>query len=181
MFQKVFYDAEANPAGGNPAPQPVTPPSPDGKTLFTQEQLNAIIAKELAKVEAKSAQKQKEIEETEKLKTMTETQKQALEFQKIKDELATFKRGQFAAEYKAQLIERGLPGELAQVMPVEDAEKAQIVLENLEKFKITLLAEKDKRIEELEKELKNAGMRGTPPKSVNTPTGGTGTVLKTIY
>ena len=186
MLHKIYFDADST-NGVTPPAQQTTDPNaqPVKQPKYTDDDVNNIVAKRvgeaLKKFETTSAQKQKEIEEADKLKNMTEEQKRVAEFQKLKEELSSFKRGQFAAEYKAQMVEKGLPGNLSQVLPVEDAEKAKMVIDELEKFKSDIIAAKDKEIADLRAKITNTEMRGTPPKAAGAVATPTGTQLRTIY
>lgn len=127
-----------------------------------------------------AARKQKEIEEADKLKNMSAEQQQAEEVKRMKEEFAAMKREKLTAEYKTQLVRNGLPDSIADLIPVNEADKAKLAIDGLTEFKSSIETPLKAQIAELQEKLKNADMRGTPPKAAATPTGGT-TKLKTIY
>jgi hypothetical protein len=114
--------------------QQVTPPV---KT-FTQEELNAIIDKRLER-ERKDAQARidKAVTEAQKLAKMNaeerlEHERKAREAA-LKEREAEITKRELRAEAKSQLLDKGLPVELAEVLPYTDADTTNAALAAVEK------------------------------------------------
>lgn len=169
MYQwNKFYEAETGlPNGGEGVPQlktePKTEPKPD-KT-FTQEEVNALVAKEKAKYEKVTAAKLQEFEEAQKLAKMSEAERQAIEFKKMQEKLQEYESKDLVNQFKLELTNKKLPSDFAEHIPVGNAEKAKAAVDFLSKYTDEVMAPLNARIEELTKQLKNASLRGEPPKS----------------
>jgi hypothetical protein len=172
MFQNRYYDAGSTggastatqtPAQAAQAAQEQAKQQNEQKPAktFTQEEVNALIAKETGKVEARISKKLSDIEEAEKLKTMSEAERHAAELKKRDEKIAEYEREKLTAQYKAELATKGLPPEIADVLPVANAEAAAAAIKGLQK----MMSEKDKAIKDLQEQLNNANLRGKPPQA----------------
>ncbi len=108
-----------------------------GKT-FTQEELNAIIDKRLER-ERKDAQVRidKAVTEAQKLAKMSADERAEHERQELQKKLsereAEITKRELRAEAKSQLSDKGLPVELAEVLPYTDADTTNAALAAVEK------------------------------------------------
>ena len=111
--------------------------TPTAKT-FTQDELNAIIDKRLER-ERKDAQARidKAVTEAQKLAKMSADERAEHERQELQKTLAQreaeITKRELRAEAKSQLSDKGLPVELAEVLPYTDAETTNTALEAVEK------------------------------------------------
>mgnify|MGYP000852365978 FL=1 len=111
--------------------------TPTAKT-FTQEELNAIIDKRLER-ERKDAQARidKAVTEAQKLAKMSADERAEHERQELQKKLsereAEITKRELRAEAKSQLSDRGLPVELAEVLPYTDADTTNAALVAVEK------------------------------------------------
>lgn len=125
---------------------------------FTQEDLDRIIAKKFAQWEKKSEQraneKAKEVEEAEKLKRMSETERQQAEMKKQLEEFNRMKaemaREKLASQVVKELAVRNLHCEYAEYVMVEgDAEATMERLNTFaEKYQSDIQKEVEKQIQE---------------------------------
>ena len=111
--------------------------TPTAKT-FTQEELNAIIDKRLER-ERKDAQARidKAVTEAQKLAKMSADERAEHERQELQKTLAQreaeITKRELRAEAKSQLSDKGLPVELAEVLPYTDADTTNAALAAVEK------------------------------------------------
>ena len=114
-----------------------TQATPTAKT-FTQEELNAIIDKRLER-ERRDAQARidKAVTEAQKLAKMSADERAEHERQELQKKLsereAEITRRELRAEAKSQLSDKGLPVELADVLPYTDADTTNAALVAVEK------------------------------------------------
>jgi hypothetical protein len=114
-----------------------TQATPTAKT-FTQEELNAIIDKRLER-ERKDAQARidKAVTEAQKLAKMSADERAEHERQELQKKLsereAEITKRELRAEAKSQLSDKGLPIELAEVLPYTDADTTNAALAAVEK------------------------------------------------
>ena len=139
--------------------------TPTAKT-FTQDELNAIIDKRLER-ERKDAQARidKAVTEAQKLAKMSADERAEHERQELQKALAQreaeITKRELRAEAKSQLSDKGLPVELAEVLPYTDADTTNAALAAVEKvFR-----------QAVEKGV-NERLKGNPPK-VGQPAQGT--------
>jgi len=111
--------------------------TPPAKT-FTQDELNAIIDKRLER-ERKDAQARidKAVTEAQKLAKMSADERAEHERQELLKKLAEreaeITKRELRAEAKSQLSDKGLPVELAEVLPYTDADTTNAALAAVEK------------------------------------------------
>ena len=114
--------------------QQVTPPA---KT-FTQEELNAAVEKRIARERKQTEERIKEaVTEAQKVAKMSaderaQHEKEELE-KTLKQRETEITKRELRAEAKSQLSDKGLPVELAEVLPYTDAETTNQALEAVEK------------------------------------------------
>jgi hypothetical protein len=114
-----------------------TQATPTAKT-FTQDELNAIIDKRLER-ERKDAQARidKAVTEAQKLAKMSADERAEHERQELQKKLsereAEITKRELRAEAKSQLSDKGLPVELAEVLPYTDADTTNAALVAVEK------------------------------------------------
>ena len=114
-----------------------TQATPTAKT-FTQDELNAIIDKRLER-ERKDAQARidKAVTEAQKLAKMSADERAEHERQELQKALAQreaeITKRELRAEAKSQLSDKGLPVELAEVLPYTDADTTNAALAAVEK------------------------------------------------
>ena len=139
--------------------------TPPAKT-FTQDELNAIIDKRLARERADADAKIKAaVTEAQKLAKMNaeerlEHERKAREAA-LKEREAEITKRELRAEAKSQLSDKGLPVELAEVLPYTDADTTNAALAAVEKV---FRAAVEKGV--------NERLKGNPPK-VGQPAQGT--------
>ena len=114
-----------------------TQATPTAKT-FTQDELNAIIDKRLER-ERRDAQARidKAVTEAQKLAKMSADERAEHERQELQKKLsereAEITKRELRAEAKSQLSDKGLPVELAEVLPYTDADTTNAALAAVEK------------------------------------------------
>lgn len=114
-----------------------TQATPTAKT-FTQEELNAIIDKRLER-ERRDAQARidKAVTEAQKLAKMSADERAEHERQELQKKLsereAEITKRELRAEAKSQLSDKGLPVELAEVLPYTDADTTNAALAAVER------------------------------------------------
>ncbi|WP_194190374.1 DUF4355 domain-containing protein [Clostridium chrysemydis] len=100
--------------------------------VFTQEEMDKIIAKRLAKEKQKA---EAEKAEAEKLAKMTAEEKAKFEFEKMKADFEAdrkeFARQKMTLEVTKQLTEKELPSSLAEYLVTDDAETTKANIENV--------------------------------------------------
>lgn len=116
------------------------------------------------RVEERAAAKLKEIEEAERLKNMTESEKRDEEIRQYKAKIADFEQRELKNQFKVELAAAGLPQECADFIPARNAEEAKEAISFFKSFKDGIVSAYEKRIKELESQLKSAQMRTSAPK-----------------
>jgi len=134
--------------------------------MIPQSQMNAVIDKKFAKIEAKHREeiervRQESLTEGQKLAKMSNDEREQLKREENEKKLAAreqeITRRELRAEAKSQLSDKGLPVELAEILPYSDAEGTNTALEAVEKvFRLAV----EKGI--------NERLKGNPPK-INQP------------
>ena len=130
---------------------------------FTQKDLDAIIDKRLARERKEAETRIKEaVTEAQKLAKMSADERleheRAERDKALKDRESEITKRELRAEAKSQLSDKGLPAELAEVLPYTDAETTNQALEAVEKV---FRAAVEKGVTER--------LKGNPPK-VSQPT-----------
>ena len=130
---------------------------------FTQKDLDAIIDKRLARERKEAETRIKEaVTEAQKLAKMSADERleheRAERDKALKDRESEITKRELRAEAKSQLSDKGMPVELAEVLPYTDAETTNQALEAVEKV-FRLAVEKGV----------NERLKGNPPK-VSQPT-----------
>lgn len=106
----------------------------EGKPVktFTQDELNAILAKERGKWETKLSE---QVEEAKKRAKMTADQKSKYEAEqaekKLQDRIAEVTKRELMADAKAVLSEKGLPTDLAELLVYSDEDACKESLEKV--------------------------------------------------
>jgi len=178
MFNKIYYEANTGADGGGATtPQPTTEPV---ARSFTQDEVNALMAKEKAKFEKVTQSKLAEIEEAQKLASMSEAERDKAEKAKLKEELNQYKNEKLATQFKLELSSKTLPPDFADFIPVQDAEKAKAAVDFLAKYKTDIASVLQKEIDDLKQQLTNANLRGVTPKAVS-GAAATKTSIPTIF
>ena len=99
---------------------------------FTQEELNAILAKERGKWETKLSE---QVEEAKKTAKMTADQKSRYEAEqaekKLQERIAAVTKRELMADAKAELSEKGLPADLAELLVYSDEDAYRESLEKV--------------------------------------------------
>ena len=175
-WQRFFYEADngANTGGGTGvATQPAgdeptkTETKPEPKT-FTQEQLNKISARQKASyqrmAEKKAAAILKQQQEKQRLEGLPESERLKADYEKTKERLAKYEAEAATMRLERDLTAKGLPADLASIIPTSDAVKAKSAVETIAKFKESVETPLLEKIKGLEEQLKNAGLRGVTPK-----------------
>lgn len=143
--------------------QEQAPVTEQAEKTFTQKDLDAIIDKRLARERKEADERIKNaVTEAQKLAKMSADERLEHERQErdkqLKDRESEITKRELRAEAKNQLSDKGLPVELAEILPYSDAESTNTALEAVEKvFRLAL----EKAV--------NEQLKGKPPK-VNTPT-----------
>lgn len=119
------------------------------------------------RVEERTAAKLKEIEEAEKLKSMSESEKQEAILKQYQAKIAEYEQKELKSQFKIELSESGLPQEYADIIPVNDADKAKEAINFLKNFKASLIEPYEKRTKELEAQLKAAQLRSPAPRATD--------------
>lgn len=129
----------------------------DGK-LYTEDEINKIIEKRLAREKKKAEQEKKEAE---KLASMSEAEKQKALFEKeraeFEKEKAEFEAQKLLNETMKQLSAKGLSIEFAELLATGDAEST---LENINKFEVNFNKAVEARVTER--------LKGNVPKAPST-------------
>ena len=109
------------------------PKEPKAEKLYTAEDVNNIVSRRLKKAEAKFMERLNQLEEAQKLATMSEQEKQEFEYDKRLKELEereqalvekenAYSRQQYLNEITTQLQSKGLPIDIADILVGLDAE-----------------------------------------------------------
>lgn len=138
--------------------------SPEQQKLF-DDKINEITRKAYERAEKKANDKLKAIEEAERLKNMSESEKQAEQIKQYEAKIAEFEQRELKNQFKVELSAAGLPQEYADYIPVSNAEKANEAITFLKDFKDKIVTDYEKHIKELESQLKAAQMRTPAPKA----------------
>lgn len=153
-----------NPVDDNQGQQdapPVESSKPEEKT-FTQDEVNALIEKRLARAMAKMESDRKEAEELAKLSEAERQrkifEKQVAEFEATKK---AFEQEKMLNETMAQLSQRGLSTSFASLLRADDAEST---LKNINDFETEFNKAVEARVAER--------LKGTTPKSATTKANG---------
>lgn len=169
LFNRVYFEADKDAPGGDADNKAA---DKSGRT-FSQDEVNAIVLKavekETAKVLQKSEQKLNEIREAEKLKGMTEAERIQHENDTLKGKLKEYETAQLKNQVKLTLSEKGLPGDIADYLHVDDAEKAKSAIDFLSGYVAKEKEPLQAKITELEAKLNAANLRGAPPKAAIQP------------
>lgn len=136
---------------------------------FTQDDLDKILAKKFAQWERKSeqraAEKAKEVEEAEKLKRMSETERQQAEMKKQLEEYNRMKAEMAREKLNNQVVKelalKNLPVEYAEYVMVDN--DAEATMERLSTFAEKYNADVQKEVDRLVQER----LRGNAPKAAN--------------
>lgn len=125
-------------AAGGSAQDPDAKGSEGNNNTFTQEQLDDIVSKRLAREKEKWEKAQLDAQtEAQKLEKMTEAQKKEYARQKKEEELTKreqeITRRELTAVAKEQLIEANIPVELAEFLDYSDADHVKASVEKLTK------------------------------------------------
>ncbi len=121
---------------------------------FTQEDIDRIISKKLAQFKQKEEARVKEVEEAEKLKRMSEAERQQAEMKKQLDEFNKMKAEMAREKLNSQVVKElstlELPCEYAEYVMVEgDAEGTMTRLKTFaEKYKADVQREADRQVQE---------------------------------
>lgn len=153
------------PLEGEDKGQEQNPPAKDKdkeQKLYTEEDINKIIEKRLAREKKKAEQERKEAE---KLASMSEAEKQKALFEKeralFEKEKAEFEAQKLLNETMKQLSSKGLSVEFAELLTTKDAETT---LENINKFETNFNKAVEARVAER--------LKGTIPKAPSTAQAG---------
>lgn len=137
-----------------------------GKPTFTEEQqkyIDGLIDKQYAKLQAKAEEKQKEIEQAEKLKSMSEVDRLKAEQKILQEKLQKYESEKLINQFRVELTTKGLKPEFADFLAVNDADKAKQAVDFLANFKDEIVKEYEVKIKELEDNVRKITLRGTPP------------------
>lgn len=132
-----LFAEQAEEAQDTPKADETEQATPPAKT-FTQDELNAIIEKRLER-ERKDAQARidKAVTEAQKLAKMSADERAEHERKELQAKLAAreaeITKRELKAEAKSQLTDKGLPIELADMLPYEDAESTNAALDAVER------------------------------------------------
>jgi uncharacterized protein YprB with RNaseH-like and TPR domain len=133
-------------------------PTEGAEKTFTQKDIDSIIEKRLARERKEADERIKNaVTEAQKLAKMSADERMEHEREErekqLKDRESEITRRELRAEAKSQLSDKGLPVELAEVLPYTDAETTNTALEAVEKvFRLAL----EKAV--------NEQLKGNPPK-----------------
>ena len=112
--------------------------TPTAEKTFTQTDIDAIITKRLERERKESAEKIKQaVTEAQKLAKMSADERAEHERQELQKKLsereAEITKRELRAEAKSQLSDKGLPVELAEILPYTDADTTNAALAAVEK------------------------------------------------
>lgn len=141
--------------------------TPEQQKIF-DDMVREATRKAAERAEKKASAKLKEIEEAERLKNMSESEKQAEIIKKYQARIAELEKKELTNQFKIELTNAGLPKEFADIIPVSDADKAKEAIDFFKKYKDGIVDEYEKKIKELESQLKAAQMRTPAPKTTGT-------------
>ena len=148
-----------------------------GKFL-TQDEVNKVVESRLAR-EREVAEKQKQelqanitatyekklkaIEEAEKLKSMTDSERLIAEKEMLEKELAEYRQEKLVSQFKVELTTKGLKADFADLIPVGDADKAKKAVDFLGGYKAEIEKPYLEKIKALEDQLRNGALKGGVP------------------
>lgn len=138
--------------------------SPEQQKLFDAK-ISEITRKAYERAEKKANDKLKAMEEAERLKNMSESEKQAEQIKQYEAKIAEYEQRDLKNQFKVELSAAGLPQDYADYIPVSNADKAKEAITFLKNFKDSIVNDYEKRIKELESQLKSAQMRTPAPKA----------------
>lgn len=138
--------------------------TPEQQKLF-DDKIGEITRKAYERAEKKANDKLKAIEEAERLKNMSESEQQAERIKQYEAEIAEYKKRDLKNQFRVELSKEGLPQDYADYIPVNDADGAKEAINFLKNFKNGIVSEYEKRIKDLESQLKAAQMRTPAPKA----------------
>lgn len=169
--------------GGSEAPKdPAPSDAADGekakeKVTFTDEQ-QAKIEEILAKVTAK---KERELEEALKLEKMSEDERTKHKLSEYEAKLKAYEQKELLSTYKDKLSSEELPREYAEIIPISTADEAQKAITFLKSYKETVTKPLQDTIDQLKKDLANAGLRQPSPAGAKSEDAPKKITLKKIY
>lgn len=140
--------------------------TPEQQKLF-DDKIGEITRKAYERAEKKANDKLKAIEEAERLKNMSASEQQAERIKQYEAKIAEYEQRDLKNQFKVELSSAGLPQEYADYIPVNDAENAKSAINFLKTFKDGIVGEYEKRVKELETQLKAAQLRTPAPKATS--------------
>lgn len=170
-------------AAGTTASTQVPTAAAVDKPTFTDEQqayIDGLIANRYKKFQETTDKKVKAIEEAQKLAGMSEAEKQATQLTSLEAKLKEYEQRDLISQYKIELSNKGITADIADALPVTDADAAKKAVDTLANWKTQIETTYASKIKELEEKLRNAELRGTVPTAVKDGSA-TKPVLKTIY
>lgn len=138
--------------------------SPEQQKLL-DDKIGEITRKAYERAEKKANDKLKAIEEAERLKNMSESEQQSERIKQYEAKLAEYEQRDLKNQFKVELSAAGLPQKYADFIPVNNADGAKEAINFLKNFKESIVTEYEKRIKELDSQLKAAQMRTPAPKA----------------
>lgn len=138
---------------------------------YTQEEVNEVVqerfARERKKAEEsiKNAVKKKTvaIREAEKLKNLSTEDRYKAQLDSYKKKIIDLEQKELRNQFKLELSNRGIPTEIADTLPINDAKQADAVLQILESMKSNY----DKELQDLKVQANKSNLRGIAPKSTS--------------
>lgn len=138
--------------------------SPEQQKLL-DDKIGEITRKAYERAEKKANDKLKAMEEAERLKNMSESEQQAERIKQYEARIAEYEQRDLKNQFKVELSAAGLPQEYADFIPVNNADGAKEAINFLKNFKEGIVTAYEKRIKELESQLKAAQLRTPAPKA----------------
>jgi hypothetical protein len=138
----------------------------NNKPSFSEEQqkyIDELIGKQYAKLQSKAEQKMKELEQAEKLKSMSKIERAEAELKMAREKLAEYEREKLVSQFKVELTTKGLKPDFADFIPVQDAEKAKKAVDFLSSYKAEIESAYAEKIKDLEEKVRNLSLRGNTP------------------
>lgn len=138
----------------------------NNKPSFSEEQqkyIDELIGKQYAKLQSKAEQKMKELEQAEKLKSMSEIERAQAELKMAREKLAEYEGEKLVSQFKVELTTKGLKSDFADFIPVQDAEKAKKAVDFLSSYKAEIESAYAEKIKSLEEQVRNLSLRGNTP------------------
>lgn len=137
------------------------------KPNFSEEQqkyIDDLINKQYAKIQATADKKLKDIEQAERLKGMSDIEQANEKLKLAEERLAEYAQKELVNQFKVELTTKGLKAEFAELIPVNDADKAKKAVDVLSSYKSEIEKPLLEKIKELEEQVRNATLRGQAPK-----------------